>query len=172
MSVRTGARTGTVLLVLLAVGTWAAGSGSAAESVSAFEKLKALAGRWEGRHSDGSPARAVYQVLSGGSVVAEFLADETGADMITVYHLDQDDLRLTHYCSSKNQPRMKATSISADTSAIHFDFVDATNLAKPSDGHMWSLKVRLLEEDHIEQEWTWREGDQETREIIRLTRVR
>jgi hypothetical protein len=49
--------------------------------------------------------------------------------MVTVYHQDGQDLRMTHYCSAKNQPRMKASSVSPDGNVVSFEFVDATNLA-------------------------------------------
>jgi len=51
--------------------------------------------------------------------------------MTSAYHLDKEDLRMTHYCAAGNQPRLKAGSIDLSKNLFRFDFVDITNLASP-----------------------------------------
>ncbi|MFQ5797102.1 MAG: hypothetical protein ACE5H0_00250 [Bacteroidota bacterium] len=128
-----------------------------------FDKLKALAGEWQGKNPDGTPLRLTYQLFSGGSALVETM--EPGGDhpsMITVYHLDGDNLMMTHYCSAQNQPRMRAKPVASKVNKIEFSFVDATNLANPSDGCMHKLVVTFVDDDHITQEWTFLEDDKES----------
>ena len=66
--------------------------------------------------------------------------------MATVYHLDGQDLMLTHYCSIANQPRMKASSVTQNGSRIEFDFLDITNLIKG--GHSQRLELALIDDNH------------------------
>ncbi len=48
--------------------------------------------------------------------------------MINMYHLDGDDLVLTHYCAGGNQPHMKLDRASATSGKLQFDFIGGTNL--------------------------------------------
>ena len=47
----------------------------------------------------------VYGVTAAGTAVMEALFPETDHEMLTVYHLEGNDLVLTHYCAMGNQPR-------------------------------------------------------------------
>jgi len=75
----------------------------------AFATLKNLAGEWSGtiNEKDKGPAGSVnYKVTANGSVVVETLFPGTEHEMITMYHLNGDQLMLTHYCAAANQPQM------------------------------------------------------------------
>jgi hypothetical protein len=76
---------------------------------------------------------------------------------------------MTHFCPSKNQPRMKAT-ISPDGNTITFDFLDATGLASPESGHMHRAVYILSGKDQLAEEWTWRQNGKESREQFDLRR--
>ena len=94
-----------------------------------------------------------------GSAVMEVQTQES---MITMYHLDKDRLMMTHYCSAQNQPRMQA-SISDDGKTFTFDFLDATNLANPADGHMRKMVLTVLDKDHFTEQWLFsKDGKDET----------
>jgi hypothetical protein len=122
------------------------------DAAKAFEKMKALAGTWEGKTSAGHLVSDSFQVTSaGGSLMSQLNADEP---MVSMFYLDGGHLMMTHFCPSKNQPRMKA-SISADGKTITFDFVDATNLAGPEAGHMHRAVYFITDSDHLSEEWTW-----------------
>jgi hypothetical protein len=135
-----------------------------------FDKIKSLAGSWEGKASDGSPVHISYQVVSGGSAVMESITEGPGNQMVTLYHLDGDHLMMTHYSTVGNQPRMRADSSGSSPSAIKFTFVDATNLAGPEVGHMYAHSIIWKDADHVTQEWTWREKGQEKVESFVLAR--
>ena len=128
-------------------------------SAAGFEKIKSLAGEWEGKGHDDQMTSVSYEVISGGSAVMEVLNEGEDDNMVTVYHLDGDKLIMTHYCSSGNQPRMKAEMI--DDNNINFSFTNATNLAKTSDGHMYKLNFNFDDNNNFSQIWTWIEDGKE-----------
>lgn len=125
-----------------------------------FEKLKTLAGEWSGTGGDPEqtfPMEVRYRVTGGGSAVEETLFAGQEHEMVTMYHLDGDRLMLTHYCAAGNQPRMIASSTSADAASgtIRFEFIDATNLASNMDGHMHQAELTFAGSDHIQSRWTF-----------------
>lgn len=163
----------TALVLVVGLGVLVASPAVVAEPGSVFEKFKALAGEWEGQRSGGGSVKVSYQVLSGDSAVVEILTElAEEVTMVTVYHMDGNDLRITHYCAAKNQPRMKAAAVSPDARVVSFEFVDATNLAQPTDGHMHNFEITFKDRNHIAQKWTWLENGRTTDNHFTLTRVR
>ncbi|MBI4161745.1 MAG: hypothetical protein HY509_04780 [Acidobacteria bacterium] len=159
------------MILGLAVMLGSANSASAgSRAASAFERLKSLAGEWHGRDPEGNPVRVSYAVVSGGSALVETLAPAKEPSMVTVYHLDGDRLMMTHYCGSGNQPRMLAEVPAGEIQDLTFAFLDATNLAKPSDGHMESLAFTFPDGDHVSQVWTWSEAGKKTETTFDLER--
>ena len=122
------------------------------DSQAAFERLKGLVGEWKGTWEPGSvPTTVTYTLTGNGSALIEdYAVAET--TMATIYHLDGDDLMLTHYCSIGNQPRMRAASMGEDFERIQFDFIDVTNLE--SGGYSERLVVSMLEENRISLRYT------------------
>jgi hypothetical protein len=132
-----------------------------------FAKLKTLDGVWEGKDPRGKDVKVSYRATSGGSaLVSEIMGEE---DMITMFHLDGDRVLMTHYCGAGNQPRMKA-SASPDGKTITFDFVDATNLPSPEDGHMHRVVMNLIDGNHHTEEWTFLDHGKEMKETFSLQR--
>lgn len=148
-----------VPLLLLVSSLALAGNNSAA----ALEKFKALEGSWTTTDKDGHIRTATYEVVAQGSAVLETfqMSNDESKTMVTLYHLNGDELMLTHYCMAKNQPRMKASSISDDLKEIQFDFMDATNLPSPEAGHMYKAQFRFVDPDTLWTEWTFRKDGQD-----------
>jgi hypothetical protein len=160
------------LILFLAVLTLAVPALAASKSQPEFDQLKSLAGNWEGPATEGKPAHINYQVVSGGSAVMETIQEKSAALMITMYHLDGDQLMMTHYCMANNQPRMRADAATSSPNSIKFKYVDATNLATPDDGHMVGLTIDFKDADHVATHWTWRQKGVETIETFELHRVK
>lgn len=112
--------------------------------VAAFERLKSLVGTWE-YERDGERREVVYSLTADGSALIERFTN-----MSSVYHLDGSDLRVTHYCGAKNQPRMKAYAYDPEKGVVSFDFVDVTNVAKPDDYHTREVRITFFNENHAE----------------------
>lgn len=136
----------------------AAGGGA-----EAFEKLKALVGHWEGAPGSAMKEALDIEVSSGGTAVLERISMvENGkpVTMVTVYYLDGDQLRLTHYCDVGNQPTM-AGSYDSATKTLTFNFVSATSLKSPDDGHMHHAVFTFVDNDHLKQQWTYRKDQKD-----------
>lgn len=89
--------------------------------------------------------------------------------MTSVYHLDGDDLRMTHFCAAQNQPRLKAPRI--DQSVMEFSFVDFTNLRTPTAPHVEGFEVRFLETYRLGLIFTFASDAGQSYELIELKRV-
>ena len=138
---------------------------------AAFDRLKTLAGEWEGKSTDGQPVRVSYRLLSADTVLLETIKHVGEAEMITAYHRDGDSVLMTHYCTADNQPRMRARASAAGAGQIDFTLVDVSNLSKPAAGHMRRLVLTFADADHLDQKWTWTERGKDTVEEFRLSRI-
>jgi len=167
---------GTIVLLMITASLSAAETPNATDSAAAFAQLKSLAGEWESKSPDGNKSHARYEVVSGGSAVVEhFESDALGPTnaMVTVYYLDGDHLRLTHYCMAQNQPRMQAESFDKFTGELRFAFLDATGLSSPDSGHMHNATFRFVDADHFAADWQFFEGGKpKMTESLQYTRVR
>ena len=75
------------MLTILALAAPAAAA--PADGKAAFERLKSLAGEWQGAvgAQGGPPASIRYEVGSGGTIVRELLFPGTEHEMLSVYHV-------------------------------------------------------------------------------------
>lgn len=158
-----------LLAALVCVMTGTLFSGQTKEG-AAFDKLLSLAGDWEGTVAWSgdvpSPISAHYHTTGNASAVVEDLS--TG--MTSIYHLDGNDLRMTHFCAAQNQPRLKATAFAPENSAITFSFLDITNLSSPGGGHVQGLEIKFLATDHITLLFHFVSNGKEKDELVDLKR--
>jgi hypothetical protein len=142
-------------LVLISLSTVVFAQSDAQKS---FDKLKTLAGSWEGT-LEGKPLQVSLRVTSMGNAL---LHEITGAgrpdDPISLFHMDGNRLLMTHYCDAGNQPRMVAT-ISPDGKTITFNFLEATNLLSSQMGHMQRVVFSLIDSDHHTEKWEFAMAD-------------
>ena len=142
-------------VVLLSLSALAFGQTDAQKS---FDRLKTLAGTWEG-NLEGKPLLVSLRVTStGNTVMHEMTGRGSHDDPITMIHMDGDRLMLTHYCDAGNQPRMAAT-ISPDGKTITFNFFEATNLLSSQMGHMQRVVFELIDADHHTEKWEFATAD-------------
>ena len=117
--------------------------------------LKQLAGDWVEVGKDGKPTAKVissFRVWARGTAVQETLFPGSDHEMVTMYHLDGDDLVLTHYCSLGNQPRLRADR-GKDVNKIVFKFVSCTNLKSKDDHHINGATLTLSGKDRFKAKW-------------------
>ncbi|MGE0480831.1 MAG: hypothetical protein AB7Q17_10215 [Phycisphaerae bacterium] len=138
-----------------------------------FDALKALAGEWTMLDEHGQTVTgSVFAVSSNGNVVREVMFPGTDHEMTNVYHLDGPSLLVTHYCAMGNQPRMRATG--PGPKDIDFRFDGVTNLAS-NQAYMGSLRLVVVDADHIEQHWKSYKNGAELADhapVFQLTRKR
>jgi len=153
-------RTPIILITTLLLGSVA--SGIAHEIATpvvdspAYDKMKALVGSWEGPANGGgkqTPASARFQLISDGSAIAAWLAEGTPHEMVTMFHMDGNQLMATHYCSAHNQPRLVLVA-GSDPNRLVFKFKDGTNI-RPHTGHMQMVTFIFDGPDRHSEEWTY-----------------
>jgi hypothetical protein len=109
-------------------------------------------------------------MASAGSIVIEELFPGTEHEMMTVYHMDGEDLVATHYCSAGNQPRFKLAESGTGSEGYHFAFTGGSNMA-PTDGHIHEGTIRIADADHVESTWSfWKDGQPEHQMTFSMTR--
>lgn len=151
-----------VSLVMLLVP--AAKAAAADPTPEAFAKLKSMVGHWESQASKGEKSTLDIELTASGSAIIERSHDTVEGkpvEMTTMYYLDGDHVQMTHYCMAGNQPTMRGT-YAPETKTLTFDFVGATNLKSPDDGHMHHAVYVFLDDNHIKQTWTFRKNQKDT----------
>lgn len=123
------------------------------DAASAFEFLKTLAGDWQrgsGDHEHGSSSReANFKVTAAGSTVVETLYAGQPSEMVSVFHMDGNQLLLTHYCALKNAPIMKFEK-SDKPGEIKFLFHGGTNFDPKVDTHVHQGVFRIKDKNTVE----------------------
>lgn len=134
------------------------------DAQAAFEQLKSLAGSWHGvPEAEGEEAAAEAELVgtvtheirvsAAGTVVMETMSPGTSHEMINMYYLDGDDLVLTHYCASGNQPAMRMDPARSTKQSLVFDFSGGTNLDPAVDEHIHSATITWQGADRIDSAW-------------------
>src|SRR3982751_1961825 len=158
----TAAKLSLILISLSAVGL------AESEAQTGYEKLKGLAGEWEGTLTtlpvtpgvQGKAAQVTIRVTSmGNAILHEMKIDGRQDDPITMVYLDSDHLTLTHYCDAGNRPRMVGKP-AADGKTVGFDMVDIAGGTQY--GHMHNASFSLVDQDHHVEEWTFMLPDSKT----------
>jgi hypothetical protein len=154
------ATTAALLLVWAFAGATAKAGGN---GPAAFEQMKSLVGHWETEKSNTNKATLDLELTSAGSALLERVHmedDGKPVEMITLYYVDGDQLKLTHYCMAGNQPTMVAT-YSPETKTLKFDFASITNLKTPDSGHMHHAVYTLMDANHFKTTWTFRKDQKD-----------
>lgn len=121
-----------------------------------LERIKSLAGRWEGttfREREGTSAAVVtYSVTGAGSAVIETLFPGTVREMTTVYHDDSSGrLIAQHYCNAANQPKLRL----AENDGVRLRFVLAPDADIKADleGHAHNLTLTFEPDGSLVHDW-------------------
>jgi hypothetical protein len=129
------------------------------DAQKSFDKLKTLAGSWEGQvttipphpEMDGKQVHASLRVTSMGNAL---MHEMTGAgrpdDPITMVYLDNGRLLLTHYCDAGNRPRMTG-KMSPDEKKLEFAFLDVAGSTQY--GHMDHAAFNVIDANHHSEDW-------------------
>lgn len=129
-----------------------------------FEKIKSMAGQWVALKGE-QKGQVTFdvRVIAGGSAVVEREFPGTPQEMITVFHLDGDSVRVNHYCMLGNQPRYNA-KFSDKGKSIVFQFAGATNLSSKDDAHMHEGKLTFVDQDNLKSTWVMFKGGKKAEE--------
>ncbi|MDQ2075830.1 hypothetical protein [Marinimicrobium sp. ABcell2] len=140
----------------------------------AFEQLLSFEGDWidvDGTLGMKDEVAVTYRVTSNRSAVIESIFVGKPYEMVTVFHRDQDQIALTHYCSLGNQPQM----LSIEPNQLEFSLSGGSGFDPEHDRYMHSRRMRALSEHELEGEWQEHIQGAATDELhkqYRLRRVR
>lgn len=123
------------------------------DAQKSFDKLKTLAGSWEGAYG-GKPIQATLRVTSMGNAIVHEMRGSGPDDPITMFYMDGDRLLLTHYCDAGNRPRMVG-KMSPDGKTLEFDFLDVGNYSSSQVGHMQHAVFTFIDANHHTEDWTF-----------------
>jgi hypothetical protein len=161
------------------------------DAKTAFAKVKTLAGTWKseitGLHKAGGgketsgeykqrekheeDAPVIYKVTGAGSALMETQFPGSNHEMVSVYHLDGDELRMTHYCAVGNQPRVKLDKANSTPDQLIFVFDGGTNLDPQKDMHIHGVKITFHEDGKVTSAWEgYMEGKSAGTTTFSLTR--
>ena len=163
---RFGVRTATLLpalliclLVLMGYGTAAAqtmshptNAAATSDAQKAFEKMKTLAGSWQGTVMDMSVNITIRVTSTGNAILHEGTVSGRPDDPITMFYVDGDRLLATHYCDAGNRPRMEG-KMSPDGKTVEFTLVDIAGSTQR--GYMNHMAFTIIDANHHTAESAW-----------------
>jgi hypothetical protein len=155
-----------VVFVLLAATAFAADTTAAqSDAQKSFDKLKTLAGSWEGHGTTVPPQPDMPDLMqislrvtsTGNALMHEMRGkgkpdDRNDDDPITMFYVDGDRLLLTHFCDAGNRPRMVG-KVSPDGKTVEFDFLDVAGSTQY--GHMDHAVFTIIDTNHHIEDWTY-----------------
>ncbi|GAB4387050.1 MAG: hypothetical protein Kow0022_17980 [Phycisphaerales bacterium] len=132
-------------------------SGTVERDAAMLGRIKALEGTWTMLDENGEEIVAsVFRATAAGSAVQEVMFPGTEHEMVNVYHMDGDELVVTHYCAAGNQPRMVAQDVQTTAEgaqAYRFDLESVSNWRHGQHGCMANLTL-TIDGDHLRQTWS------------------
>ena len=132
-----------------------------------FERLKGLVGEWEVEDTQGElpPGTISYRLTAGGSTLVENLFVGSDHEMLSVYHLDGEDLVMQHFCVMQNAPKMRARA-GGDPDAIDFECEGGTNIESCEDPHIHGSRFELVGPNEVRTACTMIQKDQPNAEKV------
>src|SRR5258707_2532028 len=115
------------------------------DAQKAFEKLKTLAGSWQGSVMGMSVQTTIRVTSRGNAILHEVTSSGMPDNPITMIYVDGDRLLLTHYCDSGNRPRMEG-KISPDGNSVEFTLFDITGHTEK--GFMNRISFTIVDANH------------------------
>jgi hypothetical protein len=132
------------------------------DAATAMAFLTTTSGDWvsgsaQHEHGGAAPAgnRGVVSVKTkaAGSAVVHTYAQGTPGEMETVFHMDGDQLLLTHYCALQNAPVLKFVKTNKP-GELRFEFLGGTNFDPAIDAHLHESTFVIKDKDTVEQSST------------------
>lgn len=157
-----------LFLSTVALARSAADAAAPSNAQKSFDKLKTLAGTWQGPVTveppmpdmkGGNIMQISLRVTSRGNALVHEM-QEAGTPLdpakydhpLTMLYLDGEHLTLVHYCDAGNRPRMVARP-SPDSKTVEFDFVDLSGANEY--GHMNHAVFTFIDANHHLEDWTY-----------------
>ena len=164
-----GRATAVALLAVVLAAAAPPAAAAGADAHAAFDTLKGLAGHWTEKAGTAMTSEVVYAWSPAVRWSWSACYPGTDYEMISMYHMDGDDLVMVHYCESGNQPRLELVS-TAD-GVLTFDFVGGSNVDPAQDAHIHGARIRLAEDGTLHEAWIgYAGGEKKDEMVMELTR--
>ena len=117
------------------------------DAKKAFEKMKTLAGSWQGTVMDIPINFTIRAASSGTAILHEGNTSEAGPPKheITMFYVEGDRLLATHYCDAGNRSRWEGKML-PDGKAIEFSFLDVAGPTRG--GYLKDMAITMVDADH------------------------
>jgi len=129
-------------------------SGAQSDAKKAFEKLKTLAGSWEGSVM-GKTVQVTIRVTAVGSAIMHDASGQSGGPgnhEITMMYLEGDRLLMTHYCDAGNRQRLEG-KLTPDGKTVEFSLIDVAGGTQR--GFAKRIVFTMIDESHHVVELTF-----------------
>jgi len=130
-------------------------SSSESDAQKVFEKMKPLAGSWEGSIMGRSVQVTISLVSGGSAIMHDFIFNKRGSE-ITMFYVEGDRLLVTHYCEAGNRSRMEG-KMSPDGKSIEFSFLDVVGTTQR--GFVKGMRFTMIDPNHHIVEMTYIQPD-------------
>lgn len=125
----------------------------------AFDYLKKLAGDWTSKQAgQTNDVAQTFEVRSEGRLILGASFAGTDQELVSVYHLDGEDLVLVIYDPSGSEPRLKFDSRRSYPGRYYFRLAGGTGFDKTRDAHIHEASIKFVNVNQIEMEWVLFEG--------------
>jgi hypothetical protein len=129
------------------------------DGVFAFQYLKKLAGDWSARQANGGAERAqTFEVHAAGRFFLGTTFPGTDQELVSVFHLDGEDLVLVIYDPTGSEPRLKFDPRRSYPGRYYFRLAGGTGFDRTKDRHIHEASIKFLNVNQIEIEWVTFEG--------------
>ncbi len=123
------------------------------DAASALEFFKSLSGDWKsvsnGNEHGANYPTSSFEVVAAGSTVIQTVLEGQPNEMASIFHMDGDDLLLTHYCALENAPVLRFEE--SDTPGLlKFVFHGGTNFDPAVDAHFPEGTFVVKDKDTVE----------------------
>ena len=122
------------------------------DAESALEFFKSLAGDWDGSSTDsqhGTYPAASFRVMAAGSAVVETVLQGRPNEMESIFHMDDGNLLLTHYCALQNAPVLRFEPTD-EPGLLKFVFHGGTNFDPAVDAHFHEGTFKVRDANTVE----------------------
>jgi hypothetical protein len=122
----------------------------------AFERMKQLAGSWEGSMNMGKETmkmKTSYKLTAAGSALVETTHEGSPHEMISVYHDNKSGkMTMVHYCAEHNQPKLILSTM--NDNKLSMDLASDSDIDTANESHINSVSVQFDGNDKMTQMWT------------------
>jgi len=103
--------------------------------------------------TDGGTVWLTGLPAAGKSTIAETVQLLFREQGLEVFHLDGDELRMTHYCAAGNQPRLRLDRANSTPSRLVFVFDGGSNLDPARDMHIHGMTLTFEKNGEVKAAW-------------------